>query len=51
MAKKPRAGGTAALKIWNGSSWDVIIAKVWNGTVWVDQARYWDGSAWIELYV
>lgn len=38
-------GGVA--KIWNGTTWVVVLPKVWNGTAWVDaQARMWNGTSW-----
>lgn len=40
----------ATLKIYNGSSWDVAIAKTYNGSAWEDQMKYYNGSAWVELY-
>jgi hypothetical protein len=36
-------------KIWNGSTWVVVLPKVWNGSTWVDaQARMWNGSTWVH---
>jgi hypothetical protein len=35
-------GGVA--KVWNGTSWVVVLPKVWTGAVWADsQARMYDG--------
>jgi hypothetical protein len=35
-------GGIA--KVWNGTSWVVVLPKVWTGAVWADsQARMYDG--------
>jgi hypothetical protein len=40
-------GGIA--KVWNGTSWVVVLPKVWNGSTWVDaQARMWNGSTWVH---
>jgi len=40
----------ATLKVYNGSSWDVAVAKTWDGSAWEDQMKFHDGTSWVELY-
>ena len=47
------------LKVWNGSSWQVVAQlKIWNGSSWVStnaldnakSARVWNGSSWVQFH-
>lgn len=40
----------ALLKVYNGASWDVAVAKVWDGAAWVEKCSFYDGADWQELY-
>ncbi len=40
----------ALLKVYNGASWDTIVAKVWNGAAWVEKLEFYDGSGFVRLY-
>lgn len=42
-----------ALKLWNGSSWNVAGGlKIWNGSTWTaaQTGRIWDGASWQTFY-
>ena len=40
----------ALQKVYNGASWDTVVAKTYDGAVWQEKKKFWDGTAWVELY-
>jgi len=38
------------LKVYNGSSWDTVIAKLWSGSVWYPHMHFYDGADFVTLY-